>query len=63
MEREFDRKIETECFECGFEGEIDLTKRAGGLFFANPNRFHIHGECPSCGETIISYHVTRGEQE
>ena len=53
---------ELECDECDFKGEIELEETGGGMFFENPNRMHVTGDCPKCGINLINFHYTKKEK-
>ena len=55
-------KIEVDCDECGFTGEIEINETRGGMFFEDQNRVHVTGDCPECGNNLINYHATREEK-
>lgn len=55
-EPQFHKTVGIECHKCGHKGDIDLMRKAGGLF-GTPNRTHIFGVCPKCDTTVISYFI------
>lgn len=52
------KKTDIKCHHCEYEGQIQTTESRGGLTGALPNRVHVHGACPSCNKTIISFFYT-----